>query len=79
MSNKLSFEEALASLENEVRKLESGNMTLEESLSSFEAAVKLVEICNERLERADRKVELLIEGADGEVSDAPFTAEQDEA
>ena len=77
MSEKLSFEEALSSLENEVKRLESGNMSLEDSLSSFESAIKLIKICNERLESAERKVKLLTEDADGSVIDVPFEGAAD--
>ena len=68
----LDFEQAMAKLESEVKKLESGNMTLEESIASFEEAVKLVKICNEKLENADRRVRLLTEAEDGSVTDLPF-------
>ena len=68
----LSFEEALSMLEEQVRKLESGNMTLDQSISSFEEAVKLVKLCNEKLESAERRVRLLTESADGPVTDIPF-------
>ena len=70
--NKISFEEAMTKLETEVKKLEGGNMTLEESISAFENAVKLVKICNEKLESAERRVRLLTEGEDGQVTDLPF-------
>ena len=72
------FEEALKKLEDEVKRLESGNMSLDESIASFEEAVKLVRICNEKLERAERKVALLTEMSDGTVTDVPF-AFDDEA
>ena len=68
----LNFEEAIAKLESEVRKLESGNMTLEESISAFEEAVKLVRICNEKLDNAERRVRLLTETEDGSITDLPF-------
>lgn len=68
----MNFEEALAKLENQVKKLESGNMTLDDSISSFEEAVKLVKICNEKLEKAERRVRILTEGADGSITDMPF-------
>ena len=71
----LSFEEALSMLEEQVRKLESGNMTLDQSISSFEEAVKLVKLCNEKLESAERRVRLLTENADGTVTDIPFIAD----
>ena len=72
MKKTLTFEEAMLSLEDIVKKLEGGGLSLDESLSSFENAVKLVRFCNEKLEAAEQKVKILVEGADGAVSDAPF-------
>ena len=72
MNKDFDFDTAIGKLEEEVRRLESGNMTLEESISSFENAVRLAGICNERLESAERRVRVLIEGADGEVTDKDF-------
>ncbi len=75
---KINFEEAICKLEDEVRKLESGNMTLEDSIKSFEESVKLVRTCNEILDSAERRVRILVEAEDGTISDAPF-GEMDEA
>ena len=72
MEKKLSFEEAMLSLEDIVKKLECGGLSLEESLSSFEEAVKLVKLCNKKIEAAEQKVKMLIENADGSVTDVPF-------
>ncbi len=74
----ISFESAIERLEAEVKKLEGGNMSLDESLESFESAVKLVKICNEKLETAERRVRILVEGADSEVTDREFD-DRDEA
>lgn len=71
------FEEALKKLEDEVKRLESGNMSLDESIASFEEAVKLVIICNEKLEQAERKVALLTEMSDGTVTDVPFAVDDE--
>lgn len=71
----LSFEEALLMLEDQVKKLESGNMTLDQSISSFEEAVKLVKLCNEKLASAERRVRILTENSDGTVTDVPFVAD----
>ena len=79
MNKNIDFDTAIVKLEEEVKRLECGNMTLEESISSFENAVKLAGICNERLESAERRVRILIEGADGEVTDKDFDGLQDEA
>ena len=73
--NDINFEEAILRLEDEVKKLESGNMTLDESITAFEKAVNLVKVCNEKLENAERKVRILVEGADGVVTDMPFDSE----
>ena len=69
---KINFEEAMAKLEGEVKKLDSGSMTLDESIAAFEEAVKLVRICNERLEDAERRVRILTEAANGSITDLPF-------
>ena len=76
MTAKLTFESAMANLEEEVRRLESGNMSLEESLSSFEKAIKLVKICNEKLENAERRVRILTEGNDATTTDEPFLIDE---
>ena len=68
----IKFEEALLRLENEVKRLESGNMSLDESILAFEEAIKLVKVCNEKLESAERRVRILIETEDGSITDLPF-------
>lgn len=68
----LKFEDAIIKLENEVKKLESGNLSLDESISAFEEAVKLIGICNKQLDNAERRVRLLVESSDGSITDVPF-------
>jgi exodeoxyribonuclease VII small subunit len=63
----LSFEQALAALEETVSELESGELTLEESLELFERGQRLATYCNELLEKASLRVEQLT--ADGEIID----------
>ena len=78
MTNKQkSFEEAISELEERVKLLESGNMSLDESLSAFEEAIGLARICNERLEKAEARVRMLVEAADGSVTDCPFDKENE--
>ena len=72
MNRNIKFEDAIASLEDAVRLLESGSLSLDESLEKYEEAIKYVRICSEKLEKAEQKVKILIEGADGTVTDAPF-------
>ena len=68
----INFEEAMAKLESEVKKLESGNMSLDASITSFEEAVKLIALCNKHLESAEQRVRILTESADGCITDMPF-------
>ena len=65
----MSFEAAIARLEEIVRALESGRTMLDESLSLFEEGVSLVKLCNERLDGAEQKIKMLTFGPDGSVSE----------
>ena len=60
------FEEEITQLENIVRQLEGGSCTLEESLGLFEKGIKLSKSCNEMLEKAEKKVNVLINGENQE-------------
>ena len=73
---KMKFEEALSSLEDIVRSLEAGTLSLDESISEFERAVKLVKLCTERLDEAEAKVKILVSGEGGEISDKPFSIDE---
>jgi exodeoxyribonuclease VII small subunit len=77
MSKTIKFEEAMIKLEETVRLLESGSLTLDESIEKYEDALKYVKICNEILEKAEQKVKILTESADGSVSDRPFDQHED--
>ncbi len=74
---KISFEEAIVKLEEAVSRLESGSLSLDESIKLFEDAISLVRLCNESLDNAEQRVKILVEGADGAVSDAPFACENE--
>jgi exodeoxyribonuclease VII small subunit len=58
MSNdeKRSFEQALADLEDHVRKLDGGDLALEDSLVTFESGVRLVRECSELLDDAEQRI-----------------------
>jgi len=72
MKKNIKFEEAMLSLEDIVRQLESGALSLDDSLKAFEEGIELVKLCNGKLDAAEQKVKILIEGNDGAVTDAPF-------
>ncbi len=56
---KMTFEEALARLDEIVRSMEAGGAMLDESLALFEEGVKLVKFCQGALDSAEQKVKLL--------------------
>ncbi len=58
-NNQLSFEQALARLEQIVKSLESGNVPLEDLIKLFDEGTSLVKLCTERLDKAEEKVRLL--------------------
>ena len=76
MNKTVKFEEAIAKLEETVRLLEGGTLTLDESIDKYEEALKYVKVCNDSLEKAEQRVKLLTEGADGAVSDRPFVQDE---
>lgn len=56
----LSFEEALARLEEVVRVLEEGNLPLEEVLNLFQEGISLSRFCHACLREAETKIEVLL-------------------
>ena len=62
---KLSFEQSMSMLEELVKKLEGGNLDLDESLKVYENAVALREHCRKILDESERKVQSIMETANG--------------
>ena len=63
----LTFEAAMAELEQLVEKMEDGDLTLDQSLQAFERGVELTRLCQTELKNAELKVQQLNE--DGELAD----------
>jgi exodeoxyribonuclease VII small subunit len=55
----ISFEQALAELEQLVEEMERGDLSLQESLQSFERGIALTRHCQESLQAAEQKVTML--------------------
>ncbi|WP_269900132.1 exodeoxyribonuclease VII small subunit [Paenalcaligenes faecalis] len=53
------FEQALASLEQIVARMESGELPLEQSLQAYEQGVKLAQVCQQRLDHVEQQVQVL--------------------
>lgn len=70
-----SYDAIVARLERVVSDLESGQLTLEQSIERFAEGVRLAKDASRKLDEAERRVELLVRGADGEDESVPFPAE----
>ena len=55
----LSFEGAIAQLENIVRELESGRIKLDDAVTAYEKAIALKQLCETKLKSAQLKIEKL--------------------
>lgn len=75
VNGEATFEEALASLEEIVKKLESGDLPLEQALGLFENGLGLARRCQEQLASVERRVEVLLKER-GEIRVAPFDPAQ---
>jgi exodeoxyribonuclease VII small subunit len=68
---KLSFEEALAELEQIVRRLEGGAGKLDEAIQSYERGALLKRHCEAKLREAQVRVDKIVIGPNGNVSTEP--------
>lgn len=59
--SELTFEQAVAELEEIIKKLEDGKMPLEDAVKAFERGSELKKICEEKLKSAQLKIEMLSE------------------
>lgn len=71
----IKFEDALKRLSEIVGLLEKGELSLEKSLKVFEEGVRLSRVCNKMLDKAERKIELLMQNESGELEPKPFEEE----
>ena len=72
----MDFEQQISELENIVRALEGGSVSLDESLALFEKGIKLTKGCQKMLDEAEKKVSILIDSADGEMTKKDFINEE---
>jgi exodeoxyribonuclease VII small subunit len=64
---KLTFEQALAKLEEIVSAIEEGKVPLEQSIDKYAEGVELVKQCRQILDRAEKKIQLLGRGEGGQL------------
>jgi exodeoxyribonuclease VII small subunit len=69
--SQMSFEDALAELEQIVRRLEAGQVKLDEAIQSYERGAQLKQHCERQLNEAQQRVERIVIAADGGISAEP--------
>ena len=67
----MSFEDALAELEQIVRRLEGGQVKLDEAIMSYERGAQLKRHCERMLNEAQQRVDRIVIGLDGAVIAEP--------
>lgn len=67
----MSFEDALAELEQIVRRLEAGQVKLDDAILCYERGTQLKRHCEQKLNEAQQRVDRIVVGPDGTVSAAP--------
>lgn len=69
------FEQSLNELEKIATELERGDLNLEDAISMFENGMKLSKECSEKLDKAEKRINILVQNENGEVSEESFEAE----
>jgi exodeoxyribonuclease VII small subunit len=73
------FEDRLTALEGVVERLERGELSLDDSVRLFEEGVQLSNACKLELEKAEGRIQVLVEGRGGRMQEAEMELEEDEA
>lgn len=67
----MSFEDALAELEQIVRRLEAGQVKLDDAIRAYERGAQLKRHCEQKLNEAQQRVDRIVVGADGTLAVEP--------
>lgn len=73
--NDATFEQDLEALEAIVGALEEGGLSLDDALKQFESGITLARRCEKALSEAEKKIEILVKNADGDLEAQPFDEE----
>jgi exodeoxyribonuclease VII small subunit len=71
----MSFEDALAELEQIVRRLEAGQVKLDEAIECYERGALLKRHCEQKLNEAQQRVDRIVIGPDGAATAQPMKLE----
>lgn len=71
-NTKISFEDAMSSLEKIVQDLEKGESTLEESMQLFVEGMAISKLCNEKIDSIEHRITQLVKDSQGNVHEVEF-------
>jgi len=75
---KQTFEKAMKQLEEIVQELEIGDLPLEKAIKKFEEGVQLSKFCSETLDETEKRITILLQDQQGNVTEKPFMPEETE-
>jgi exodeoxyribonuclease VII small subunit len=78
MEEKMSYEQALARLEQIIRAMENDKIPLAESLALYEEGVGIVRRLSAELDDAERKIKILQQNAQGEIVAVDFVTDEEQ-
>ena len=76
MEENKTFEESLNELEKIASNLENGDLGLDEAINEFEKGITLSKECSKKLDEAEKRINILVQGENGELKEESFTAEE---
>lgn len=77
MDENINFEENMKQLEQIANELEKGDLDLDASVKKFEDGMRISKQCSDMLEKAEKKITMLIQDANGELTEANFIQEEE--
>lgn len=72
----MDFEKQITELESIVKALESGSISLDDSLALFEKGIQLTKSCQKMLDEAEKKVSILVNNGNGDMTEKDFINEE---
>ncbi len=76
MKDNKTFEDSLNELEKIASNLENGDLGLDEAIKEFEKGINLSKECSKKLDEAEKRINILVQGENGELKEESFTAEE---
>ena len=69
------FEQSLNELEKIATDLERGDLSLEEAIEKIENGMKLSKECSEKLDKAEKRINILVQSEDDDLKEEKFEVE----